>query len=166
MNMNIFYLDESPVTAARMHCDKHCVKMILETAQLLCTAHRVIDGDSWADDVGLYKVTHQNHPSAVWVRESSANYYWALGLLSELCREYTRRYGKDHKTAAMLRFLAVPPMHINTGMLTPIPQCMPDEYKAESPVTAYRNYYNGAKARFAKWKNTEVPQWFSQPTSV
>jgi hypothetical protein len=51
-------------------------------------------------------------------------------------------------------------------MLTPIPQCMPDEYKAESPVTAYRNYYNGAKARFAKWKNKEVPQWFLQPTSV
>lgn len=35
--MNIFVLSEGPVEAARMQCDKHVVKMIVETAQMLCT---------------------------------------------------------------------------------------------------------------------------------
>ena len=46
--MNIFYLDRDPVIAAQMMCDKHVVKMILESAQMLSTAHRVLDGDEYA----------------------------------------------------------------------------------------------------------------------
>jgi hypothetical protein len=42
--MNIFVLDTNPAKAAKYHNNKHCVKMILETAQLLSTAHRIIDG--------------------------------------------------------------------------------------------------------------------------
>ena len=66
--MNIFYLDRNPVVAAQMMCDKHVVKMILESAQILSTAHRVLDGDEHADNVGMYKMTHKNHPSTIWVR--------------------------------------------------------------------------------------------------
>jgi len=79
--MNIFYLDKDPRICAENHCDKHCVKMILEYAQLLSTAHRVLDGDpnqelpDGRQDV-LYKATHVNHPSAVWVRQNEANYKW------------------------------------------------------------------------------------------
>ena len=43
--MNIFYLHENPEICAEYHCDKHVVKMILETAQMLSTAHRIIDGE-------------------------------------------------------------------------------------------------------------------------
>ena len=68
--MNIFYLDRNPIVAAQMMCDKHVVKMILESAQMLSTAHRVLDGDTYADLVGLYKIAHKNHPSSVWVRSS------------------------------------------------------------------------------------------------
>ena len=159
--MNIFYLDHNPVEAAKMHCDKHCVKMILETAQLLCTAHRELDGDYWADMVGLYKSTHKNHPSAVWVRESSAQYWWACGLYVQLGLEYTRRYGKTHKSMGLAPFLTISPMRIDRLAWREPPQCMPDEYKTDCTVEAYRNYYNGAKARFAAWKNEEVPEWFS-----
>lgn len=60
--MNIFRLDNDPISAAIYQCDKHVVKMCLETAQLLSTTHRVLDGEE-ASPV-LYKATHKNHPSA------------------------------------------------------------------------------------------------------
>ena len=82
--MNIFYLDEDPILAAQMHCDKHVVKMILESAQLLSTAHRLLDGNKLADERGLYKATHINHPSSIWVRKSSENYYWLWNLYDQL----------------------------------------------------------------------------------
>ena len=81
--MNIFYLSRSPVEAAKMQCDKHVVKMILETAQLLSTAHHELDGASVA-----YKPTHKNHPSAVWVRSSSDHYRWTVAHLEALGSEY------------------------------------------------------------------------------
>ena len=157
--MNIFYLDTSPKESAIMHCDKHCVKMILETAQLLCTAHRELDGNYWADKVGLYQSTHKNHPSAVWVRGSSEHYWWALGLFVHLCKEYTARYGKSHKSAEIMQLLCIAPMNIKEIGFTDPPQCMPDEYKCENTVEAYRNYYLGEKMGFAKWNYTPTPEW-------
>ena len=47
--MNIFYVDKDPKTAAKMMCDKHIIKMILESAQMLCTAKRVLDGTEYFD---------------------------------------------------------------------------------------------------------------------
>ena len=158
--MNIFYLDDEPFTAARMHCDKHCVKMVLETAQLLSTAHRVLDGDEYADDVGLYKATHKNHPSAVWVRQSFRNYNWAYFLLVALCNEYTDRYNKTHKTANLIDALDQHPKKLTNEDFTEPPQCMPDEYKDKCTVTAYRQYYLGEKMYMAKWSlPTLTPEW-------
>ena len=94
--MNIFYLDHDHTTCAKYHNDKHCVKMILEYAQLLCTAHRELDGDNCMHPDVLYKATHKNHPSAVWTRQCSRNYIWLYYLWRELCKEYTYRYGKEH----------------------------------------------------------------------
>jgi len=87
--MNIFILDEDPSAAAKMHCDKHVVKMILETAQMLSTAHRLVDGDEYADRVGLYKAAYPNHPCTVWVREYAGAYLWSYYLLKNLSQEYT-----------------------------------------------------------------------------
>jgi len=92
--MNVFYLDSDPKQCAMLHTDKHVVKMILEYSQLLSTAHYVCDG---ATPEGMYKPTHINHPSAVWVRKSEHNYIWLCNLLLELCNEYTYRYAKTHK---------------------------------------------------------------------
>lgn len=158
--MNIFVLDTDPYVAAKLHCDKHVVKMILETAQLLCTAHRILDGDDAVDPI-FYRVTHKNHPSAVWVRESNNNYIWTWCLLDGLCKEYTRRYGKTHVTETkLLSKLYRPPVNIPIYYKTPQPQCMPDEYKSNNVVEAYRKYYVGAKAPIAKWKNTPQPEWW------
>ena len=177
--MNTFYLHEDPVIAAEMHCDKHAVKMPVESGQMLSTVHRYLDGNPclrWSktgrtmkhwemEDANkeskLYKVAHLNHPSTIWTRESSENYLWHYELFKALLGEYTYRYGKVHKSAQLLDMLSILPKNIPEGEFTQPPQCMPDQYKCDDAVQAYRNYYLGEKAGFAKWKAREVPTWFN-----
>ena len=162
--MNIFYLHEDPKICAKYHNDSHCVKMILEYAQLMSTAHRELDVISKGSlmDTTLYKATHKNHPSAVWVRESKANYEFLHKLFSALCNEYTRRYGKIHKTEQKLKKLLYwPPKNIPEGKFTQPTQAMPDDVKHEDSITAYRNYYKVHKDHLAKWKTT-TPTWFTE----
>ena len=162
--MNIFYLDNNTELCAKYHCDKHVVKMILETAQLLSTAHRVLDGDRYADNNSLYKATHKNHPTAVWGRQSDQNYLWTLSLLIELMKQYTKRYNKKWnklKSDALIKGLMSLPTTITRGSFTTPPQCMPEDYKDKDTITAYKNYYIGDKARFAKWNYTDTPEWFN-----
>jgi hypothetical protein len=162
--MNIFYLDHKPSLAAAYHCDKHVVKMILETAQLLCTAHRVLDdrGPLYYDDQGYYKSTHVNHPSAIWVRSSVPAYMWTHALLLCLCEEYTRRYGKVHKveSSGLMAKLVDPPGILHNTKPTFPPQCMPEQYKRDDVVEAYRAYYVGEKHKIAKWRTGKKPTWW------
>lgn len=180
--MNIFWLDKNPVENARMHHDKHVVKMILEYAQLLSTAHRLIDGKEatvlsksgrkkkvWQinddRDGVLYSATHVNHPSAVWARDSYHNYTRLYALFIATCDEYTHRYGKIHKTDEKLRHvLATPPNFVidhKTHLLTDPTPAMPEECKVPGDVVAsYRKYYIDKKVDMAKWTNREPPKWF------
>lgn len=158
--MNIFYLDKDPQKAAEYQCDKHVVKMILETAQLLSTAHHVLDGEDSPIKDKIYKKTHGNHPSAVWVRESLDNYLWAWDHLDALLNEYKYRYNKNHKTDDIFVLLCNPPWNMREIGLTPIPLCMPDEYKVpDDAVQSYRNYYKYGKAHLHKWTKRGVPEW-------
>ena len=157
--MNIFYLHPNPQTAARMHCDKHCVKMILEYAQLLSTAHRVLDGDD--ANPNLYKIAHKNHPSTIWTRSSKQHYKWLFRLFRKLNIEYGIRYGKVNKSWEKLNgILKFPPKSIKDNGWVDPPQCMPDYCKKSDTVEAYRNYYILEKKRFATWKNNQEPEWF------
>lgn len=162
--MNIFFFDQDPVTCAQMHCDKHVVKMILEYAQLLSTAHRVIDGDH-VNDV-LYKATHINHPSAKWVRHSKSNYDWLYSLFIALCDEYSYRYEKTHMTDSKLRdILGGSPSGLqDIGFSSPW-RAMPDEYKVQKEDASYcelsyRKYFKAEKRNIAKWTRREEPIWF------
>ena len=157
--MNIFYLHDNPYQCGEMHCDKHVVKMILEYAQLLSTAHHEIDGDPSID---CYKPTHKNHPSAVWARENRSNYIWLWNLLNSLCKEYTKRYGKTHKTesSGIFRNLSTTPHELRDGEFTEPPQCMSDYCKDDDAVVAYRNYYIREKSYMAKWKMDNSPVWY------
>ena len=162
--MNIFYLDRSPSIAAEMACDKHVVKMILESAQMLSTAHRVLDGDKYAEKMGLYKLAHKNHPSTIWVRSSELNYRWLWEHYVALMDEYTYRYGKTHATSRLRGALDktpknMPPIQL-TDTFTAPPQCMPDYCKGEDTVLAYQNYYILEKSGFAKWTKRETPVFF------
>ena len=152
--MNIFYLDEDPKLCAQYHCNKHLIKMILESCQLLCTAHWMTGGEA------PYKKTHFNHPSNKWARESLSNYVWLCDMTMELCKEYTHRNGKRHKTQQHLEWCMVNLPNIEDKGFTEIPQAMPDECKRENPIDGYRNYYNVEKAYMCKWKNREIPEWF------
>ena len=158
--MNIFYLNRKPDIAAQMMCDKHVVKMILESAQMLSTAHRVLDGDEYADRVGLYKMTHKNHPSSKWARSTDENYDWLWAHMDALMKEYTYRYGKHHATERMIHDLWKPPYNLPVGDFTDPPQCMPDYCKNEDVVTAYHKYYIMEKSDFATWKRRDKPEWF------
>jgi len=176
--MNIFYLAEDPKVCAQYHCDKHVVKMILEYAQLLSTAHRVLDGkhtkvlsnsgkryvSNWimddSSDAVLYKVAHVSHPSNIWTRASGHHYIWLWRLWHNLCLEYTERYNKTHVSWKKLRtYLSIPPQNIQDNGFTPPPQCMPDDCKKNDTVQAYRDFYMAHKREFATWK-TQVPSWF------
>ena len=181
--MNIFYLDQHPKLAAQYHCDKHVVKMIIEYAQLLSTAHRILDGFQYLDKTAngrnikrwelrdhrepiLYKASHIRHPSAIWVRESLDHYQWLWNLATELCQEYRHRYGgktdKQHKTSIVIQNLSFAPNNIpQTGLFSEPPQAMPTDAKIlGDSVAAYRNYYKIHKSRFARWTNREIPNWY------
>jgi hypothetical protein len=176
--MNIFYLSETQQTCAEQHNDKHVVKMIIEYAQLLSTAHRVLDGYEFYDttangrkikrwklederDDVLYKATHINHPSAVWVRQSDKNYDWLYGLYQTLMTEYTYRYGKVHACSKLEMWLARIPNNIPQRAFTEPTPAMPDKYKVTGDsITSYKNYYIGDKQHIASWKKRTVPNWY------
>jgi hypothetical protein len=176
--MNIFYLDADPKTCAQMHVDKHCVKMILEYAQLLSTAHRVLDGTesvglsdsgrrkkSWrlsdSREPVLYSATHINHPSAIWVRQSRDNYLYLWHLFVELCREYTYRYERTHATERLVDVLALIPDNIGKHPYTEPTPAMPDYCKVPGDsIKSYHNYYINEKQRMAVWKKRDIPTWF------
>ena len=158
--MNIFYLHDDPEVCAKSHCDKHVVKMILEYSQLLSTAHHELDGEP---SIECYKSTHKNHPSALWARTNRSNYNWLWSLLDYTQAEYTYRYGKVHATKrkGIVDNLKNCPYELADGDLTPIPQCMPDEYKSDSSVDAYREYYINDKAYMARWTKRPQPDWWA-----
>lgn len=152
--MNIFFVDVDPQACAESHLDKHVIKMILEYAQILSTAHRVLDS---SDDPVLYKATHVNHPSTKWARASKAHYAWLFGLFEACCAEYTRRYGKVHATQRrLLDVLRSPPKNLAHHGWTNPPCAMPDEFKTGNCVASYRSYY-ASKARIASWKSPATP---------
>jgi hypothetical protein len=176
--MNIFYLDPAPKKCAQMHLDKHVVKMIIEYAQLMSTAHRVIDGEEYIDktangrsikrwrlpddrESSLMKACHVNHPSGVWLRKNSENYMWLFAMWYYLCEEYTFRYGKHHACARLLNELAVAPLKIENGIFTPPTPAMPDDCKIPNNVLgSYHKYYIERKSHFARWTKREVPYWY------
>ena len=178
--MNIFVLDPDPVASAHMMCDKHVVKMILESCQLLSTAHHYLDGEqvtiesekrrykSYSNgNDKICKCTMVNHPCTIWARTTRDNYLWLWKHAYGLCKEYTRRYGKVHAMEEMLmEDLYAPPINISKGKRTPFAQAMPEQYKDTDAVIAYRNYYINEKKRFAKWKAGQIPNWFAQENPV
>ncbi len=158
--MNIFVLDQHPVKAASMQCDKHVVKMVLETAQILSTVAR-----NNGIDHG-YRPTHAKHPCTIWAGESLANWEWLVQHGLGLAIEYTARYGKEHKSAEIIRnFINLVPDLPDIG-LTPFAQAMPDEYKCEDAVEAYRQYYLNEKKDIAEWSCNNAPMWFLERVAL
>ena len=176
--MNIFYLSNDPTDCARQHVDKHVVKMILEYGQLMSTAHRVLDGQPFygktknnrniarwllpdSREVIVWKASHFNHPSNIWVRQSSDHYKWLHSLWIEMLSEYTYRYSKKHSAERMKEVFSQLPKNIpQRGWISDPTPAMPDGFKTSSSIQSYRNFYIGDKKSFASWKNRDTPTWF------
>jgi hypothetical protein len=153
--MNIFFLDYDPKKCAQYHNDKHVVKMILETAQLLCGVHWVTGNEA------PYKLSHKNHPCSIWTRSSLENYLWLCELGLELCIEYEYRYGKKHKTYDVIMWCILNKPNILDVEFTSPPLAMPDHCKiGNNPIKSYRNYYMTEKSSFCNWKQRDIPHWY------
>ena len=178
--MNIFYTNNDPKLCAIEHCDKHCVKMILESAQLLSTAHRVLDGKEYIDassgrkirrwsldnsyDDIFYKATHINHPSAIWARQSYENYQWLYNLLNELCAEYTYRYGKVHRCfdIGLVDKLSYSPINIPVTVFTEPTPAMAEQYIVRGDsIKSYQKYIREGKIHLHNWKNRPIPSFIT-----
>jgi|TARA_B110000211_G_scaffold202573_1_gene234840 hypothetical protein len=173
--MNIFFLHKDPQWAANALCDKHVPKMLLESAQMLSTAVRRHKTEFENYDK-IYKSAYPNHPMTKWVGDTRNNFRWALENAVFISQEYYKRFKKIHKSSEVINNIYdakymedIPMMWVRpsyhlpkyTGITTP-PQCMPDEYKDDDYVTAYRKYYQGAKAYFAKWqRGVPAPDWWA-----
>ena len=187
--MNIFVLDECPIKSAEMSCDKHVVKMILESAQLLCSVHRVLDGDEYYDKTAngrkikrwrhpdpqleqiLYKAGWIKHPSTIWLMESAYNYNWLYKHMMALNEEFKKRYkGVNHMAIDKLQdVLRNPPKNIPLNKKPTLPTpAMPDECKVDGDVIqSYRNYYIMKKQSFATWKApSKMPKWYAEALGV
>lgn len=158
--MNIFVLDTTPKEAAKAHCDKHVVKMILESAQMLCTVAHTLNVEGVP-----YKSTHLNHPCTVWARKSKQNYLWLVELFNELHNEWQYRYNHSHNHKSVDKLQCLDMYSIANSLpdigLTPFAQAMPDTYRNDDAIIAYRNYYLGDKAELLQYTKRNKPNWIT-----
>ena len=158
--MNIFVLDYNPRKCVEYYCDKHIVKMILESVQLLSSAYHLCDPEILKTcPYTPYRLTHKNHPCAKWVRESYSNFYWLLMLTWEYCKEYTFRYEKIHACQKHVLWMIHNLPNVPKKPFTFPAQAMPEKYKCNDPVQAYKNYYIGEKLYFIRYTKRTAPVW-------
>ena len=154
--VNIFILDKNIKKCAQYHCDQHVSKMILESAQMLCTT---------LNKRGIktpYKSTHINHPCVLWLNKSYSNFLWLKELAVELNREYIYRYEKTKDHASIKVITEIESYQYTDTGLTEFAQAMPEKYKFKNnAVRAYRSFYRGEKIKFAKWSKRPMPTWMS-----
>lgn len=174
--MNIFFLSRKPSRCARWHCDKHVVKMILETTQLLYTAHWVLAAAAGelpdfsdapcrkgSDQQGYLPIRNRNHPCAIWTRESLDHYNWLCGFGLALCEEFSHRFGKTHSCEEHIGWLMgnIPATIPSKGWRQPA-QAMPDIYRRSDSVVAYRAYYKlnkGEERGMLTYSRRHRPHW-------
>ena len=154
--MNLFWLSLDPERCAQMHCDKHVVKMPLETVQMLCTTHWIHGNDA------PYLPVHHKHPCTLWVSQTIENYVLAWQLGYWLFKEYTYRYNNVHQSESVLYAVRCPPPALTARGFTTFPQAMPEQYKHYDVMVAYRDYYINEKSGFAKWTGRPIPSFMQK----
>ena len=158
--MNIFYLHKQPGMAAGMQCDKHVVKMTLESTQLLCTVRR----KAGENNPILYRAAYENHPCVVWAETSRQNYLWLCKHAINLAFEYRHRYSKTHKCLPIIQYCFTDNLLFDEEEFYDPPQCMPTEFHCENTVEAYRKYYvfKSQVIKPFRYTNREVPTWLNE----
>jgi Pyrimidine dimer DNA glycosylase len=164
--MNIFVVDLDPLQAARDLCDEHVGKMLLESTQMLATASILFGGPApCRKDGEEYKICHPNHPCSKWVRASNGNWLWLAQHAVGLSDEFERRYGKRHACQTALEAIILHGSRPEEGDITPFALAMPDEFKDNDAVRAYRRFYIHDKKSFATWERSAPPAWWLEGTA-
>lgn len=158
--MNIFALSYDTKQCSIWHNNKHCSKMILEHTQMLCTTLNLLGIET------PYKTVHRNHPCRLWTGINRSNFLWLCELTICLGEEFTYRYGKVHKSIAVMEYCILHSDLLPDGEMTKFALAMPDEYKTFCPIQSYRNYYNGAKKHLADWGPRNAPEWYQLPSTI
>lgn len=164
--MQIFYVDSDPEKCAQALCNRHVIKQVLESAQILCTTHRYYSSDPrpmYYKDVKFYKSTHVHHPCVRWCQQNITHYNWLVQHAKALCQEYTYRYNKRHKSQIIIELCGLFAPSMPKSLFIDPPQCMPDEYKrADSTVYAYRDCYwlHKRNTMSMKWTRRNPPEWW------
>lgn len=178
--MNIYYLDEDPKTCAKYHFDAHVEEMLVKSAQMLSTAHRVLDGaykevedgdyiiaawDLPDEDmnVTLYRTTHVDEPISIWVRESDKNYQYLYELFEALSEEFHYRFGREHGLEHLLPALQQKPDNIPVNEGTPVRIIASEDVSIVDPVAAYRYYYFHEKSHLFLYSRRHAPKWYKSP---
>jgi hypothetical protein len=149
--MNIFVVDENPDIAAKSLVDRHVVKMILESSQMLKLAH-IIKGSLTGT------LAWKNHPCSIWTRDSIGNYLWLAKHNLSLCNEYTYRYNKIHKLQDFSQWLLLNVPNINKLEQTAFVEVTMGIHK-QTPILTYRKYYIEHKCHIMTWLKRDPPNW-------
>ncbi|KAH0572720.1 hypothetical protein SS50377_24833 [Spironucleus salmonicida] len=165
--MNIFILSKNHTRNAAYHIDKHVGKMIVEVAQQLSSAFFIISpmiANQYQQEHEIYKPAYLKHPCTIWCSQSLENFLWACEYGISLGKEFKSRYGKIHKSTIVVQKLKE--LSPSTDVfpkqgLTDFAQAIPDKYKDQSAISAYRQYYRNDKRKFATWKTHNPPKWFN-----
>lgn len=164
--MNIFVLSKDPKLAAKYHCDKHVVKMTLETAQIMSTVVRELGFVKFSTGLKVYQSTHKNHPCVLWAQQSYENFMWLGELGAALANEFHYRYNKTHKSQDVIiqcAFIGIFEMdNFPIKGMTEFVQAMPAQYRNLNPVRAYRDYYIHEKSNLLTYTKREKPLWIDR----
>lgn len=170
--MNVFYLDEDPIIAARYLMDIHVGsqncggKMIVESCQMLANCYSLdeLSKAPLTKSGKTRKYSYFNHPCSVWTRMSIDNFDWLLSHAEEMIKEKLFRKGSLHFCSSAIQYFKENKPTLNKGFTTPA-LAMPEELKEDNPVNSYRKYYK--TKRFTKsgkkmdiWTERNAPEWF------
>lgn len=179
--VNVFVLDADPVLAAEMLCLRHLGKMLLESAQLLCSA-------APPGAAVPYRRTHRHHPCTRWVETTPGAWGWLVAHARALAARYERVWGRQHRHPWQPRHKSADVVEA-VADLRPCQPATPDVFALVMPVelrsfptpitearpwlatALYRCYYRckarewAAKGRPMRWAG-EPPAWMNDGAEV
>lgn len=146
--MNIFAVSPDPAKCARALDDKRLRKMLLETAQILCTTLNLASGNG---DFAPYRTTHPGNSIVEWASaRGSANFYWLLRLGEAYSKECYYRFGTGYAATEVIEWVRA------YYALSQQSAAIRDKVDYEDPLEP-EEFFNGARHRGLGLDFTHLP---------
>jgi len=185
--MNIFILSEErePLLhykqQAMFHLDRHVVKMIAESTQMLVTslvttynAGKLAAAPQIANSMPCKPLSASmtKHPCTQWACASIEHFNYLACLALQLCHEHRYRYplSAEHAYMPWLQALVTELTRLGLGPEADLPTQFAIAVKNVNKrsiaadhllaLDTYRDYYVRDKRSFATWKKRMKPVWF------